>query len=70
MTIEAGRGKNALGFRKIAGPFHEQYNDQLITRLGIQDVLRGSNEWVLRLKVIDDQGKEHYASTSFNFPDK
>ncbi len=70
MTIEAGRGKNALGFRKIAGPFSGAYDNQLIARLVIQDVLRGSDEWVLRLKVIDDQGKEHIASTSFKFPDK
>jgi len=69
-TIEAGKGKIPLGFRKIAGPFQGQYNYQLITRLVIQDVLRGSDEWVLRFKVIDDQGKEHLVSTSFTLPGK
>src|ERR1019366_2116496 len=63
MTIEAGRGKQPLGFRKIAGPFQGEYNNSFIARLEIQDVLRGSNEWVLRLKIVDDQGKEHIAST-------
>jgi hypothetical protein len=70
LTIEAGRGKMPLGFRKIAGPLQGQYDYQLIARLVIQDVLRGSDQWVLRLKVVDDQGKEHYASTSFDFPGK
>jgi hypothetical protein len=70
MTIEAGRGKQPLGFRRIAGPFNGLYDNQLIARLMIQDVLRGSDEWVLRLKVVDDQGKEHIASTYFIFSEK
>jgi len=69
-SIEGGRGKTPMGYRTIAGPFHGQYNYQFITRLVIRDVLRGSDEWVLRLKVIDQDGKEHIASTYFNFPGK
>ena len=70
LTIEAGRGKQPLGFRKIAGPFSGIYDNRLIARLVIQDVLRGSDEWVLKIKVIDDQGKEHTASTYFTLPEK
>jgi hypothetical protein len=70
LNIEAGRGKQPMGFRTIAGPFHDQYDCRLIARLVIQDVLRGSDEWVLRLKVSDDQGKEHIAATHFIFPGK
>jgi len=69
-TVEAGRGKMPGGYNQIAGPFQGQYDYKLIARFSIRDVLRGSDEWVLRLKVIDAQGNEHYASTHFIFPGK
>lgn len=69
-TIEAGKGKLAHSFNKVAGPFQTQYSYQFIARLNIHDVLRGSKDWVLRIKVIDNNGQEHTASEPFSLPDK
>jgi len=55
-------------FKKVAGPFAEQVNYQHITRLILQDVMRGSDEWFLRIRAVDDKGQEHIASTPLTFP--
>jgi subtilisin family serine protease len=67
-TLEAGKGKNASRFTPVAGPYSEQVDYQHIVRLNVQDVLRGADDWILRLKVIDNNGKEHIASTPFTLP--
>lgn len=68
LTIEAGKGKNPGRFETIAGPFQKQYNDEYIVRLHVKEVLRGSADWVLRIKAVDDNGKEHIASTPLTLP--
>lgn len=70
ITIEAGKGKLARSFNKIAGPYQTPYNYQFITRLVIKDVLRGSNEWIIRIKVVDESGQEHIASMPLTIPSK
>ncbi len=67
-TIEAGKGKNPGKFTVVAGPFKEQVNYQHIARLILQDVMRGSDDWVLRIRAIDDAGQEHIASTPVTLP--
>ncbi len=69
-TLEAGRSSGLRSFRRVAGPFQKSYDYQLIARLDIRRVLYGIKSWTFMLKVIDDQGKEHYAGTSFNLPEK
>jgi len=69
-TIEVGKGKNPGGFETVAGPFNQPYNYQHIARLNVQKVLRGSNDWVLRIKAVDETGTERIASTPFTLSDK
>jgi subtilisin family serine protease len=61
-TIEVGKGKHPGKFTQVAGPFKDQFNYQHITRLIAQDVLRGSDDWVFRIRAIDQTGGEHIAS--------
>lgn len=67
-SIEAGKGKLAGTFTPVAGPFKDKLDYQFITRLIVQDVLRGSDEWIVRIKVIDDEGKKQYASMLISIP--
>ena len=67
-AIEVGKGKNATRFTTVAGPYGEAVDYQHIARLNVQDVLRGADDWILRIKAIDDTGKEHLASTPFTLP--
>jgi len=59
-VIEVGKGKFAKSFRTVAGPFTRPADNQWITRID-QENFRGSQDWVLRLKVIDNNGKDVYA---------
>ncbi|TAJ74906.1 MAG: hypothetical protein EPO42_14505, partial [Gallionellaceae bacterium] len=68
-TVEAGKGKNATRFNAVAGPYREGSDYQHITRLIVQDVLRGSDEWILRIRAVDNNGREHIASTPFTLPE-
>ncbi len=67
-TVEAGKGKNASRFAAVSGPYNGEADYQHIARLNVQDVLRGADDWILRIKVIDANGKEHIASTPFTLP--
>lgn len=67
-TIEAGKGKSASRFTPVAGPFHEAVDYQHTARLIVQESLRGSDDWVLRVRAIDDNGVEHLATTPFTLP--
>ena len=67
-TLEAGKGKNASRFTPVAGPFSAQADYQHIARLNVQDVLRGADDWILRIRVIDTNGQEHIVSTPFTLP--
>ncbi|MBI5150565.1 MAG: S8 family serine peptidase [Candidatus Omnitrophica bacterium] len=67
-TVEAGKGKNASRFTVVAGPYHEASDYGHISRLIVKDVLRGADDWILRIRVIDPNGQEHIASTPFTLP--
>ncbi len=67
-TLEVGKGKNARSFNPVAGPFNQPYRSQFIARLPVKEFLRGSNDWIFRLRVIDQSGQEHIATTPFAFP--
>ncbi len=66
--LEVGKGKKAARFETAAGPFHEPIEYQHIARLNVKDFLRGSEDWTLRLKVIDEIGQARFASTPFILP--
>lgn len=66
--VEAGKGRNASRFVTVAGPYSAQTDYQHIARLNVQDVLRGADDWILRIKVVDNNGQEHIASTPFTLP--
>ncbi len=67
-TLEVGKGKNAAKFKTVAGPFREQFDYQHLARLNVQEVLRGSADWILRIKAVDESGQELIASTPFALP--
>ncbi len=67
-TIEVGKGKLARTFTQVAGPFTETRDYEFITRLIVQDVLRGSDEWIVRIKVIDHEGKERFSTMPVELP--
>ncbi|MBU0469015.1 MAG: S8 family serine peptidase [Candidatus Omnitrophica bacterium] len=59
-VVEIGKGKFAKKFNAVAGPFASPADNQWITRID-QEYFRGSQDWVLRLKVVDKNGKDVYA---------
>ena len=67
-TLEAGKGKNASRFETVAGPYSEPVDYGHISRLSVQESLRGSDDWVLRIKAIGDNGAGHLATTPFTLP--
>jgi hypothetical protein len=60
-TVEAGKGKLAKSFKTIAGPFTQAANNDWIRRLEVDEDLKGSKDWIVRLKAVDARGKEHTA---------
>lgn len=67
-SIELGKGKLARSFKAAAGPFKEPLDYQFITRLIVQDVMRGSDEWIVRIRTIDQEGKERFSSMPIELP--
>jgi subtilisin family serine protease len=67
-TIEASKGKRPGRFTKIAGPFREQASYEYLARLVIQDVLRGSDDWWIQIRAVDNAGQEHTAKIPMTFP--
>lgn len=64
-SVEVGKGKRPGGYSAVAGPFNAAYHYQHIARINIQQSMRGSDEWVLRIKAVDEGGQERVASTPF-----
>lgn len=56
-VIDVGKGKFAKKFSQVAGPFMDPADNQWIARID-QDNFRGSQDWILRLRAIDNNGKE------------
>ena len=67
-SIELGKGKLARSFATVAGPFTEARDYQFITRLIIQDVMRGSDAWIVRIRTVDNEGKEHFSTMPVELP--
>ncbi len=59
-TVEIGKGKRPGKFKEIAGPFNAEADNAWVVRID-KGYLRGSKEWVVRLKVIDKEGNPVYA---------
>jgi len=62
-VVEVGKGRRAKKFRQKTPSFQRSADDQWLTRLVVKDDLRGSAEWLVRLRVTDPQGQEHTAVT-------
>lgn len=56
-VLEVGKGKRPGNFEKIAGPFSKEINYQLLYRIMADENLRGSDDWVLKIIVTDQQGQ-------------
>lgn len=67
-SIEVGKGKLARSFTQVAGPFTQGRDYEFIARLIVQDVLRGSDEWIVRIRAVDEEGKEHMATMPLELP--
>ncbi|MCA9404825.1 MAG: S8 family serine peptidase, partial [Candidatus Omnitrophica bacterium] len=66
--IEVGKGKRADKFETVAGPFRDNIEYKLIDRIDIREHMRGSNHWIIRLRVVGADGQERIASTHFELP--
>jgi hypothetical protein len=64
-TVEAGRGKRASRFEKVAGPFKKQASNDWIARID-KGQLKGSDDWVIKINVADKKGKIHTAQSPVN----
>ncbi|MDP2652498.1 MAG: S8 family peptidase [Candidatus Omnitrophota bacterium] len=66
--VEIGKGKNPGQFEAVAGPLSEPHIHQHIARINVQKSLRGSKDWVFRIRAVDQSGAERIASTPFSLP--
>jgi len=64
-VVELGRGKKARKFKTIAGPFNQEANNSWVRRLDERE-LRGSRDWVVRIKATDNQGEVTTARAYFS----
>jgi hypothetical protein len=62
-VVEVGKGKNAESFTQVAGPYTKSADHDWLAHLIQKDVLRGSREWILRVRATDTDGQEHIAQT-------
>lgn len=62
-VVELGKGKHASKFEQVAGPFTQQAAHDWVAHLPIQEYLRGSSEWIVRLKATDNNGQAVTAQT-------
>jgi len=65
--IEAGKGKRAKKFKTVAGPFTTPADYNFLTRIDVRDHLKGSSDWILRIKVTDKAGETHLATMPLEF---
>lgn len=61
-VVEIGKGKRPGNFTPVAGPYTKAVSHAWLARVG-KDVIKGSNEWVVQIRAIDADGKEHLAQT-------
>ena len=55
-TVELGKGKHPGNFKEVAGPFTQEADNAWIARVD-NDSLKGSDDWMVRLKVQGKDGK-------------
>ncbi len=65
--VEVGKGKLASKFDPVAGPFTQEVTYGFLTRINVKENLRGGDEWVLRIRVIDQNGQTKVATTPLKF---
>jgi subtilisin family serine protease len=62
-VVELGKGKNAGSFTQVAGPYTQPADHDWLAHLVQKETLRGSSEWILRIRATDAEGKEYIAQT-------
>ena len=62
-VVEVGKGKRAKKFKQVAGPFKMQANRDWVARIIKKEYLKGSTDWIIRVKAADRKGKETIART-------
>ncbi len=62
-VVEVGKGKLAKTFQQVAGPYTKLADHDWVARIDPNVSLRGSKEWILRIRLTDSEGKEHTAET-------
>ncbi|MBP9854308.1 MAG: S8 family serine peptidase [Candidatus Omnitrophica bacterium] len=63
--LDVGKGNHPEKFEQVAGPFTQPVQWQLIERVDVKEFMRGSKDWVFRLRTIDQDGREHMATLPF-----
>ncbi len=66
-VLELGKGRHAKDFVQAAGPYSAEANHNWIAHIQRDQLLRGSNEWILRIRVTDKQGHESIAQMTLEF---
>ncbi len=64
-TVELGKGAHAGSFKPIIGIAGQQAHDDLVAHI-TPDKIRGSNEWIVMLKAVDESNSEHQATILLN----
>jgi subtilisin family serine protease len=62
-VVELGKGEHAGKFIQVAGPYTNAADHSWLARLERSEVLKGSDEWVLRIRATALDGSEHIAQT-------
>jgi len=64
--VEIGKGKRAKKFKQVAGPFNVQADHDWVARIDKKN-FKGSSDWMIRLKAIDQSGNTKTAKTLIEF---
>lgn len=60
--VGVGKGKNASKFKAVAGPFNQAANNDLVARIG-EDDLRGSVDWIIQVEAQGKNGEKKTAQS-------
>ena len=60
-TIGLGKGKRASRFKTVGGPFTKEASSAWLARLIKKESLRGSTEWMIQIKALDQNSQPHTA---------
>lgn len=59
-TVEVGKGKHARSFKPIIGIAGQEAHDDLVAHISHKQ-LRGSDDWLVLIRAVDNVGQEHKA---------